>query len=155
MENKNHNEDWETWKQLMEARLAEVGGGSYTQTDRVVWIKTTTKTLIEDDELINDLFIYTKNRYKLNGKDFTLADIKNCIKLKYLVGGIFKLDPKSDSGYEEEYHDGSRWEGDYNPDDAYWYPKKLSFSTVIDSFIKDFPTKVRWDIREEWTKKED
>lgn len=133
--------------------LQNADTGAYKETTDEVFIKRTTKTLIEDEELIDDLYYFTKYNYKFAEQDFTVDIIKDCLKNKYRILAIYKVNTETDSGYEEDWNDGSRWEGDYNPDGAYSYPKRYSFSDVIADFIELNPHKIKWQINEEWIRK--
>jgi len=141
---------------------------AYKEVSTEHWTKKTTKTLVEDDKLIDDLYEYCQGRWTIGFVDIdedsgevihdlsrplSKENIKKMMFDKYLIHcGLNKI---SEDGYELDWHDGSRWENDYNLDGAYYSVRAHSFSDVLSEFIADNPNKVKFEIREEWIKEEE
>lgn len=137
----------------------------YQEVSTEHWVKKTTKTLVEDEDLINDLYEYCKGKWTLGFIDIdeetgdvihdlshslTKGNVRVLVANKYTIHAV--LNKVIDNSYELDWHDGSRWENDYNPDGAYYSIRSHSFSDVITEFIKDNPNKVKFSIKEVWIK---
>lgn len=144
---------------LFEAMLARSEGRPYTinrnynRTEVETWTKTTTNTLVEDEQFAIDLTNYMQNRWRLGRKKVTLEEVKSLLDNKRQIISLYRIDKTTNSGYVEDYHDGSRWEGDYNPSGAYREIKRHALWDVIDEFLEACPGRVRFETTEEWTKK--
>lgn len=120
---------------------------SYKETTEKRIIVKTVKTLIEDDEFINDLTNFMNGRYEFEGKTLTKEEVAKLLDYKTYMLPLYKKSARSRSGYEQDYHDGSRWEGDYNPRGAHYFNREYSLSAVIEEFVQVYPDKVRWDVQ--------
>lgn len=109
-------------------------------------ITTTTYTLIEDDQLVNDLVDFCKDRYCWCCRDVREKDVRGLLKRKHHILNLSKYaGPDEDCFYVMDYPDiyNYRYEGDYNPD-AKPTVRRYSFSDVLDEFIDLHPDKCRW-----------
>lgn len=109
-------------------------------------ITTTTYILIEDDQLVDDLVDFCKNRYCWCCRDVREKDVRGLLKRKHHILNLSKYaEPRSEYRFVMDYPDiyNYRYEGDYCPD-AEPSIHRYSFSDVLDEFIDLHPDKCRW-----------
>jgi hypothetical protein len=120
--------------------------GKYTQKKVVKTITTTTYTLIEDDQLVNDLVEFCKGRYCWCCRDVREKDVQGLLGRKRAILNLSKYaEPGGEYIFEMDYPDiyNYRYEGDYCPD-AEPTIRRYSFSDVLDEFVELHPDKCRW-----------
>ena len=120
--------------------------GAITRKKVVKTITTTTYTLIEDEQLVDDLEEFCNNRYSYDLRHISKTMIRSLLTNKLQIQSIYKLaDKDAEYIYEMNYPDiyNYRWEGDYCPD-AEPTIRRYSFSDVLDEFIELHPDKCRW-----------
>lgn len=127
-------------------RFDPIGCGKITRRKVVKTVTTTISTLIEDDQLLEDLVKFCKGRYVVMNKPITKITAKHLLEAKLLITDIYKLSISGDYKYEMDYPDiyNYRYEGDYCPD-AKPTIHRYSFSDVLDEFIELHPDKCRWE----------
>ena len=129
---------------MNEMRFTNSPDWSYRRTKTIK--TTTTYTLIEDDQLVDDLVEFCKDRYCWCCRDVREKDVRGLLKRKYYILNINKYaEPGSEYIYEMNYPDiyNYRYEGDSCPD-AEPTCRSYSFSEVLDEFIELHPDKCRW-----------
>ncbi len=120
--------------------------GKITRKKVVKTITTTTSELIEDEQLVNDLVDFCKNRYCWCCRDVREKDVRGLLGRKSIILNLSKYaEPGGEYIFEMDYPDiyNYRYEGDYNPD-AEPTIRRYSFSEVLDEFIELHPDKCRW-----------
>ena len=120
--------------------------GAITRKKVVKTITTTTYTLIEDGQLVDDLEEFCNNRYSYDCRHIGKSMVRGLLNNKLQIKDIYKLaDSNSEYIYEMNYPDiyNYRYPGDYCPD-AEPTIRRYSFSEVLDEFIELHPDKCRW-----------
>ena len=145
--------DLDTFLKVLEEGMVEerifnpnIVDGNITRKKVKHTITTTTYTLIEDDQLVDDLVDFCNNKYVFCCRHINEFRVRDLLKNKYHILNINKYaDKDSEYIYEMDYPDiyNYRYEGDYCPD-AQPTCRRYSFSDVLDEFIDLHPDKCRW-----------
>lgn len=145
--------DLDTFLKVLEDGMTEervfnpnIVDGSITRKKVKHTITTTTYTLIEDDQLVDDLVDFCKSRYCWCCRDVREKDVRGLLKRKHHILNLSKYaEPGSEYIFVMDYPDiyNYRYEGDYCPD-ARPTIRRYSFSDVLDEFIDLHPDKCRW-----------
>lgn len=136
-------EDGMTKEMVFNPNIVE---GSLTRKKVKHTITTTTYTLIEDDQLVDDLEEFCNNRYSYDLRHINKTMVRELLNNKLQIKSIYKLADKDDEYiYVVNYPDiyNYRYPGDYCPD-AEPTIRRYSFSDVLDEFIELYPDKCRW-----------
>lgn len=129
---------------LMDMIFGHKPSKGYRKYETIVKRITRIKTLVENDQLLQKIVNFAKERYcKDNHKPLTLADAKNPDRHGLMY---YRVDKNTESGYGEVWST-SRWEGDYCEPYLARYDM-VSFTEIIDDYVEEYPNEVQWKVEE-------
>jgi hypothetical protein len=121
---------------------------TYSTRKVVKTITTTTKTLIEDEQLVKDLVDFCKGKYCLNRREMSAENVRDLLTKKFYILNINKYNESTDE-FDDEPFEMEYPSYDYQLEypDAEPTARKHSFNDVLWDFIDQCPDKCKWETK--------